>query len=271
MPGTLTLANPPIVELVLGAQFSPLTRLTAGHFGLFWKDLVNDWSTPEDKPLVEDQQEVFEGPRWTVPKRLQLRLEPAQFPGRFALGHKDKDRLVQIQPTRFHLNWRKREGVYPSYRRMIVEFFEMFSRFGGFAERMGLGPLELNQWELTYVDSFPQGEYWVTPADWPTFLPGLFGALFATDDLGVVLEHRTGHWGFEIHPKRGRLHITAGPGHAGEDRRDTLLLQMTARGPTGKGGVEALRNGLDLGHEKCLGAFLRMTPHDLQKSWGLEP
>ena len=269
MANTPDFANPPIVELVLGAQFSPLTRLTSGHFGLFWKELgEDDWTEAEDAPPIGDQFELFDCPRWRIPAGLQLRIEPVRLPGRFILRHKSQDRLVQIQATRFHLNWRKRAGFYPSYKRLIDEFEEMFARFETFVKQAKLGPLILNQWELTYIDAFPAGEDWSTPADWNKLLSGLFGPLFATDPLGIVLEHRAAEWSYEIFPKRGRLHIAAGPGQVGESRQDALLLRTTARGPIGKGGVETLRAGLDLGHEVAVGAFLRIVSDEAKKRWG---
>lgn len=267
MIGAAGFVNPPIIELVLGAQFSPLTKFTTGHFGLFWNDLGKDWTEPGDGPLIEDQFELFDRPRWRAPIAVQLRLEPLRLPGRFTLGHKNKDRLLQIQASRFHLNWRKREGFYPSYKNLIAEFEAMFARFAGFAAQTGLGELDLNQWELTYIDAFPQAEYWNTPTDWATFLPGLFGQLFPTDGLGIGLENREAQWSYEIQPKRGRLHIAAGPGRVGEDKRDALLLQMTARGPLGKGGAKTLREGLDLGHAAAVGAFLRVTSEEVKKCW----
>lgn len=267
MTGAADFVNPPIAELVLGAQFSPLTKLTTGHFGLFWKELGNDWTEPGDGPLVEDQFELFDRPRWRAPIVAQLRLEPLRIPSRFTIGHKNKDRLLQIQASRFHLNWRKREDFYPSYKMLISEFEEMFARLKAFAAKNGLGELAVNQWELTYIDAFPQGEYWNTPADWATFLPGLFGQLFPTDGLGIRLENRAAQWSYEIQPKRGRLHVAAGPGRVGEDKRDALLLQMTARGPVGKGGAETLRAGLDLGHAAALGAFLRVVSEEAKKRW----
>lgn len=271
MVDTLEFVNPPIVELVLGVQFSPLSKLTAGHFGLFWKELGDDWTEPSDGPPIQDQFEVFDRPKGKMPVGLQLRLEPPHVLGRFLLGHRNKDRLLQIQPTRFHLNWRKREGFYPSYRRLIHEFEQMFTRFSTFVERAGVGKLALNQWELTYIDAFPIEEYWTTPADWATFLPGLFGQLFPTDGLDLVLEHRAAEWSYEIQPRRGRLHIAAGPGRFGDDQRDVLLLQMTARGPLEKGGIETLRAGLDLGHDVALGAFLRVVSDEVRKRWGQKP
>ncbi len=260
--------DPPIVELVLGAQFSPLTKLTSGHFGLFWKELGDDWTEPGDALPIQDQFELFDCSRWKAPTSPQVRLEPLRLPGRFTLLHRSGERLLQLQATRFHLNWQKREGFYPSYRRLIDEFEAMFAQFAAFATRTGLGTLALNQWELTYSDVFPREEYWQTPADWATVLPGLFGQLFSTAGLSLVLEYRAAEWSYEIQPGRGRLHIAASPGRAGEDRRDALLLRMTARGPIGREGAENLRIGLDWGHAAALGAFLRVVSEEAKKRWG---
>lgn len=120
---------------------------------------------------------------------------------------------------------------------------------------------------MTYVDSFPKGEYWQTTADWSAFLPGLFGNLFPIDGLELELEHRGAEWGYEIPPKRGRLHVAARSAR-GEDGRDALLLQMTTRGPIGKDGAETLRAGLDLGHKVAVGSFLRIVDKDAQRRWG---
>jgi uncharacterized protein (TIGR04255 family) len=266
MSGTPDFAAPPIVELVLGVQFSPLTKLTSGHYGRFWKELGNGWVDPADGSPIEDQFELFDRPRWSRPVGVELRLEPVRVPGRFMIGHRDKDRLLQLQATRFHLNWRKREGFYPSYRRLISEFEEMYKRFTDFVARAGLGAVAENQWELTYVDAFPQGEYWQTPADWSGVLPGLFGTLHSAE--GLVLEHRAAEWSYEIAPKRGRLHIAARPGRTSEDQPPVLLLQMTARGPVGKEGAETVRAGFDLGHDVALGTFLRVTSGEAQARWG---
>ena len=271
MTATPDYSNPPIVEMILGVQFSPLTKLTAGHFGIFWRDFGEDWIEPADAPLIDDQFELFDPAKWSTPGGLHLRLEPVRLPGRFTLGHKGGDRLVQLQATRFHLNWRKREQFYPSYKRLISEFEGMFSRFTGRAEKLGLGPVAVNQWELTYIDAFHQEEYWTTPADWADILPGLFGPLFPTEGAGVALERRTAEWSYEIQPRRGRLHVAAGPGRVGGEERDALLLQMTARGPVGKGGVETLRAGLDLGHDIAFETFLRVTSEVAKKKWEPTP
>lgn len=259
-------ANPPIAELVIGAQFSPLTKLTSGHFGLFWKNLGEEWVEPSDGPLLDDQFERFDGLRWEQSHRLQLHLEPVRLPGRFMIGHQDKQRLIQVQSSRFHFNWRRRDGFYPSYRNLISEFEAAFAKFKLFSQVSGLGAVAVNQWELTYINVFPQGEYWQTPSDWSTFLPGLFGTLRSAD--GLELETRVAEWSYEITPNRGRLYIAARRGGTADDQKPALLLQTTARGPVGKGGVETLRSGLDLGHDAAVGTFQRVTSDEIKSRWG---
>jgi uncharacterized protein (TIGR04255 family) len=179
MKQTPTFTRPPIVELALGAQFSPITKLTSGHFGLFWKSLSDDWSEPADKLPLEDQFETFESARESTSPTMQVRLGSIPLPGRFLIGHKAKDRLIQIQSTRFHLNWRKKEGFYPSYKNLIAEFEQTFGQFDAFVQSNELGRILLNQWELTYIDAFAKGDQWQTPEDWSGILPGLFGGLFS--------------------------------------------------------------------------------------------
>lgn len=266
MEDTPTFIHPPIVELVIGAQFSPLVTLTSGHFGLFWKELGGDWVEPGDGPTIEDQFELFDRPRWSALSRVSMKIEPLRFPGRFTLGNRAKDRLLQIQATRFHLNWKKQEGDYPRYLTLVAEFEEIFARFRTFAASNGLAALALNQWELTYVDAFPHGEDWGTPADWAEVLPGLFGKLFKKDGLDIELEHRAAEWSYEIRPKRGRLHIAARPGRFG--KQDALIVEITARGGLGKGGAANLREGLDLGHRTAVDAFLQIVSEETQNKWG---
>lgn len=208
-----------MVELVLGAQFSPLTRLTAGHFGRFWNEIGPDWTDPADGPVLEDQFELFDRPRWTAPTGIHLRLEPVRLPGRFLIGHRSQNRLIQIQATRFHLNWRKRNDFYPSYQNLIAEFEAMFARFTTFVEQSGIGPVAVNQWELTYINSFPQDEYWQTPADWSQILPGLFGSLFPTDGLGMLLVHRGPSGVTKLSRNAGDCTSRPGPDGGGTTRR----------------------------------------------------
>lgn len=267
MSDTPTYSNPPVVEFVLGVQFSPLEKLASGHYGLLWKALGEGWEKPKDASSIQDQFETFDSPKWSHRKGPLLEIKNRMPIGRFIL-HRGQDRLLQVQPSRFHLNWRTSGDLKPSYKALINEFEKTLEQFTRFVQENDLGSLELNQWEITYIDSFPQGDYWQTPEDWSQFLPGLFGKLFSEADL--ALEDRSAQWSFEIKEKRGRLHIAAQVGRWRDQERESLLVNTTARGPIRDGAKGSLRDALDLGHLVSVRSFLQMTSEEVRRRWGLK-
>ena len=259
-------SNPPIVEFVLGVQFAPLPKLSAAHFGLLWQKLGQDiWVSPGDGPVIQDQFESFDRPRWSTQNVLAWRVEPGGTIGRFTLRHRDKDKFIQFQNSRLHLNWRKSDRLKPSYHALVGEFKTTIATVCEFAKNNCLGEIAVNQWELTYVDAFARNEYWQTPADWASFLPGLFGKLFPFQDDGMMLEHRASEWSFEIGPKKARLHVTAQPGKWGDDPQDALIVTWTTRGPASN--LEEAFQGFELGHENAMRAFLASTDEPTKNRW----
>jgi len=226
---TRAFSNPPIVELVLGVQFERLGKLTSAHLGRYWQQLAAEWPEVSDAQPIEEVFETFGEEERLGPRVLRLGLAPVAFPGRLIVTHRDRTRVLQLQATRLHLNWRKYEQVYPSYDRLVGEFEKQFQRFGEFVRTSGLGELKLNQWELTYVDAFFQGEDWESAGDWQAILPGLFGSL--------------------------------------PPLANSLLLRTTARGPLRESDMRSLRAGLDFGHRAALDAFLAFTADQLKKKW----
>lgn len=143
------------------------------------------------------------------------------------------------------------------------------SQFEAFVERSGLGQVKYNQWELTYVDSFPRGEYWETPSDWGQILPNLFGRCPTFERVTLAVEARGADVTLEIPPRRGRVHLAARLGHWSADPRETLLFQTTVRGPIG-GAIQDLHADLDLGHEVAVSVFLESVAAPIQERWGLK-
>jgi uncharacterized protein (TIGR04255 family) len=131
-----------------------------------------------------------------------------------------------------------------------------------------MGEVTPNQWELTYINSIPKGKLWETPSDWSKVLPGLFGS--PPSGGNAKLESFGGEWHFEIPPKRGRLHISVQLSRLKDELEPVLLLQMTARGSVGKGAAQTFDEGLEIGHQATLDAFLEITSDDAQKAWEKE-
>lgn len=111
-------------------------------------------------------------------------LHPALFDGSFLqLGvpslrawfiSEDEERLLQVQPDRFYMNWRARDGEYPRFsdtperggnclKRFALDEFERFSNFA--SERAGGARVVLRRVELTKRDRLVRGRHWSDFAD----------------------------------------------------------------------------------------------------------
>ncbi len=259
--------HPPIVELVLGVQFAPLANFTNGHLGWFWKRyLEEDWLRPADAVPIVDQFETFaDQRRWGAPD-FRLTVGPVASPTRLQIRNATGDRMLQVQPTRFHYNWLKKDQAYPTYGKLRGSFAEYFARFSRFVAEAGLGEIAPNQWEITYVDQISRRDLWQSPADWHKVLPGLLAP--GPDIEGAGLESVGGEWHYEIKPRKGRLHVCVQYGKPAAEGEPTLMLHTTARGPIGKDSGLDLSAGLDLGHAVALRAFLKLTSADAQRVWG---
>ena len=264
----LVLRNPPVVEFSMGVQFARLMQFRTGHLGRFWQYLgTEEWPDATDDLPIDDQFEQFETPRWALPPSIPIRISPLQV-NRLRMQHKSNEKMIQVQPTRLHYNWVKSPSQKPSYSTLSEEFFTVYEQLRGFASSANLGDIQANQWELTYVNAFAEGEEWTNPADWSNVLPGLFSPLFSDDQsMDMNIDYRNAAWSFEIPSKLGRVHISAYPGIRPQDDRSSLILTTTARGPVSDGGVDAVREGLNLGHDKLIKVFLSVVNKTFLEKW----
>lgn len=272
---TPTFEKPPIVEFVLGIQFDALPGLSTAHYGQFWDCIGRDsWVGPRDQVPIQESFERFD--RKPIASELKLQLETMPPLPRLTLisTSEDRDRLVQFQPTRLHLNWRpvvqvaEQKSSYPSYKALIVEFEKTVAKLREFCEQVNIPAPQINQWEITYVDRFPKGELWQSPSDWGRILPGLFARKDVTAIEGLRMDNRSLQWSFEIEPALGRLHIQTSVSRGPKPNDEALIVSLTARGPLNPETTPTYRDGLDLGHRVSVNQFLALVDDDLRKSWG---
>lgn len=271
MEKRLVFEHPPIVESVVGIQFSPLPELTSAHFGRFWSQLDPNgttWARTVDTSVIRDQFEVFNDPLWNRVGGSGFEFKFGNAPQvRCLIENAEADRMIQLQSTRLHLNWKKTATRKPQCSTLLSEFSDTFHQFKEYCAVNHIGNVIPNQWEITCVNSFSKGEYWETPEDWGKTLPGLFTTQFAVKGVELKMEQRRVDWSFEIVPKLGRLHVSASPGRWGDSANPTLLLELTCRGPVKNDTFDSVVAGLNLGHQVCLDAFLNMTNDALKKKW----
>lgn len=255
---------PPVIETVIGVQFQPLANFTTAHAGWFWRDHLDPavWPKVIQTDPLQDQFERFgDEKKWGVPA---IQVQMGAGPERTQFIRDDEQRLVQIQNTRFIYNWRKRTGGYPSYGELLPEFDSHFAEFSRFVSDARLGELNLNQWEMTYVNHIPKGELWNVPEDWATILPRLYVPALAMP--GIALETLAAEWSLNIHKNRGRLHVSLKHGRTGSPTGpEVLILQLTARGPIAQ--PMDPHGDLELAHEFIVRSFTEMTSETAHERW----
>ena len=267
MSTEVSFKKPPVVETVLGVQFAKLPNFSNAHLGAFWASLGAEWSDVKDVPPLEEQFETFgESSVWASQMRLKLTQSPAL---RFQIRNTAGDRMVQIQNGRLDYNWLG-GGTYERYKSVRPGFDKMLQSFREFIAGGGLGVIQPNQWEITYVNHILKGTVWNEPCDWASLLVKAPGPSLDSQDL--KMGGLGGQWHFEIVPQRGRLHVQLQHGRIGSENGDeALVLKLTARGPIGgEGGVENLDQGLNLGHDIIVTSFRDMTSKDAHEYWEKE-
>ncbi len=258
--------SPPVVETVLSVQYAPLQHFSSAHAGWFWKNYLDkEWSTVQVVPRLDDQFERFGDEMiWRRSAGLRIAMQPE--PDRSQIVRADNERMIQIQDTRFIYNWKKQKGDYPSYDKLLPEFQQAFSSFKRFADDAGNRPLELNQWEVTYVNLLPKGGLWQTINDLQKIFPALSKPMTTTDNL--FPEDFRGEWRLTIGNNLGRLYITINRGKVGSEKNEeVILLQFTARGPLNDENETSFQSGFDLGHQSIVLSFTDMTSEVAHKFW----
>jgi uncharacterized protein (TIGR04255 family) len=259
--------RPPIKETVLGIQFQPLPKLMNAHLGAYWSTVAGQWPQLSEQPPIDPQFEKFdEAGRWQSLGQIQLALMtmPAI---RLQMRNQSADRMIQIQNGRFHYNWLRTVNAgdnYPHYGQIREGFEHNLRQFRDYLQAANIGAIVPNQWEVTYVNHITQGTVWTHPDDWSGLFRGLPMPEARFSD--VALESFAGEWHFVIPEKRGRLHVQLK--HALVDKKQVLVLTLTARGPFSDN-MPPILDGLNLGREVIVCAFKNLTSDDAHKFWGI--
>jgi len=256
---------PPVIETVLGVQFTPLEKWDIPHFGMYWHDIRGDFPSFQVQPPLESEVERFDRPIGRRSLSLQLVSRPEV---RCWFIDGTERTLVQIQRNRLTYNWRKRAGedAYPHYERATRPAFEReLTRFSGFLEQHNLGCIDIIQCEVTYVNHIDIGDTWKSAADLPQLFPSWSGICSGSflpppDDVALNVTYR-------MPEKKGRLRVSVQPAIRTTDGVETLQLTLTARGKPESGDLPSALRWLDLGREWVVRGFTDFTSKKMHAIW----
>lgn len=269
--------RPPLVEVVVGIQFSDLRGYRTYHSGLLWKSVFRgDFPICEERPPLDPVFETFGGP-----KALETKIKIEQLPGppvpRIWFVNSEGSELVQIQSDRLTHNWRRfpEDQPYPRYERIRERFFAVIGKVQTFFKEENIGTIEPNQCEIAYVNHIGIDSC----MDSRELMARVFK--FWTN-LGIEYESKTTRApcfedsrfllrliinGQGKPETKGRLYIQADPaiGHNGQP---IVRLMLTARGYPNSPDFGGVRRFLDFGRENIVRAFADMTTSEMHDTWG---
>lgn len=252
--------HPPVVEVVFGVTFGnevPATALLGG----FWNTVRSEFpNTNDQKPLPH----TIEGSPGTE-ERITISSLPQ--PRRVWMWSDDHDWLIQLQPDRFLINWKRNKShdPYPNFDRIFDTFRKYLNQFESYIAEFTEGELEHVQYELTYVNQI----------DVDTGLEGVSVFDVHVDHLRSDKDARflgrpfAFRWldVYTLPDEWGALRVTT-QHVASEDRRPVgVRVELSAKGFPSSSGAEAnagLDKWFDKAHEWVVQGFSDITNRHLQ-------
>jgi uncharacterized protein (TIGR04255 family) len=255
--------KPPVTEVVLGIQFNTISNFKSTHFGLYHQCIKNQYPKVEEQPPLPETFEFFEK-RLSVPQLQYVNIPPLR---RCWFIEEEGTRLVQLQPEHFLYNWRKVSGdeVYPRYESIREEFEKLWKGFLAFTKDQSLEPINVNHWEVTYVNHIDKGKGWESLAD----LKNIVG--FWSDELSLGYlpkpEKVDLNMTYAYPLEKGRLHVSLKPAIRQRDKVECLLLRLTARGQINSFVTDEILKKFDSGREWIVRGFTDLTKQAAHKTW----
>ena len=264
-------SDPPLTEVVLGVQFNSLEKFNTPYVGRLWELLQGDYPTAEEHPPIMPVFETFGQP---IPLTGGIGFSPSSLLGmpRSFLLNADKTKVLQIQRDRFLHNWRKLDDAdnqYPRFEHILLKFEEELRAFARFIEFQGLGTIEPNQCEISYINQIQidkdQSPY--------NAMAEIFGSLIQypdaeeigpPDDANLLLRYIV-----KSADQRpiGRLVVSAEPGQL-PNRQTIIQLSLTVRGAPEPSDIAGAVAFLQAGRSHIVKTFAAITSPRMHEIWG---
>jgi uncharacterized protein (TIGR04255 family) len=253
--------DPPVIEVVLGAQFAPIEGFQAPHFGLFWQKVRHEYPKIETAaPLASAVERFDDSFAEDAPFSL---LAVAPLPRIFYIDSTDHW-LIQLQPDHLLQNWRKSEGEmpYPRFPAVRQRFLAAWTNLREFCATQGFAPPRINQLEVTYINHIPLGMGWESPAE----IGRVFNDFHWNASQRFLPPPESVGWrmAFALPEKQGRLHVSVRQAIRRSDKTPVLLCELIARGMPTEESEAAIDTWLEMGREWIVRAFADLTRREIQ-------
>ena len=248
--------SPTLDEMVLGVQLEGPRFDDGLMLAQFWPTIREAFPKIERQPGLPPLGEEFSD----APPTAQFYFgEP---PARYWFVSEDDSRLVQIQPDRLLLNWRRRpDGAeYPGYDQMRTTFLETYDRL---LSVYGQAAPVVDWTEVTYINHLnaDDGAGGHVPLhSLASFAAPLPDVLPPPEDTQVQQRHRL----LDGDEPVGRLHLSAVSARHVVDAAPIYALTLVVRRRPQPHDVEGVRSAFDVAHDLIGAAFQAVVADDVE-------
>jgi uncharacterized protein (TIGR04255 family) len=259
--------RPPLIEVVHGVQFQRLP-MTIVHPGEFYPRVKVEYPRVQTVASLPPIREIFD----VGPAQPQIAFQFAQgddLPRAWFVSS-DDTMLIQLQPNRLLLNWRRGTAAaeYPHFDKVSAEFQRVYHQLEGFVAQTGLGVIKPDQCEMTYINHMVPGE------DASAISPGHLFRIW-TDNLGPEWQMLPDDVAFSTRyilrdhngEAHGRLSVSLVVLRGLPVMDGTLQLELTVRG---KPGTETFNDVIafhQMAHEHIVRCFTGITTEAAHRQW----
>ncbi|MEZ5537658.1 MAG: TIGR04255 family protein [Thiolinea sp.] len=151
-------SNPPLNEVVVGVQFAPVPDYTSVDACKIWELFKAQYPKVRELPQLPRNFETFGGSNKAPSFQMQLG-RPAG--SRLWFISPDEGHLIQYQPDRFLLNWRKQSDSqsYPHFEGIISVFEQSLKTLSNHLSSEFSYEININQAEVEYLNIIPVARF----------------------------------------------------------------------------------------------------------------
>jgi uncharacterized protein (TIGR04255 family) len=261
--------HPPVLEVVFSVRFEEVPALNGPYLGLAWTLFRGEYPYAEQHPPVDPVAEVLDNE--SPPPGIQIQLVTGLPTPRYWFLNEDRTGLIQLQPDRFTINWRKVTGAetYPRFEQVLRVFAENFHRFCAWIHEEKLGQVAPMQCELSYVNHIESGTAGQSHNEAERVFSSLCrspSATFLPDAELVELATRYVITDDDDSPV-GRLHVGVKPIVRATDRKAAYRMELTARGAPEGEGLDGVMRFFRRGHVWIVRGFADLTTSQMHSVW----
>ena len=253
--------EPPLNEVALGVQFSPIPGYSAVDARDIWELFRSEYPRIEERPPLPPQFETFGG-SGGFPS-MQFQFNQALPPMRLLFVSERGDNLLQFQPDRFLMNWRQSDGAasYPRYEKISQLFEAGIKKLIEYIHSSKNHDLDINQIEISYINIIPVDD--ISNQDkWLKLWPS----------VSLPLEMLNANFTEVVHgddeKPLARLHHALQSMISIDGKAKAIRFDMSYRGKPDTPNIDDALNLLGKGRIAIVKRFTDLTTDDAHRAWG---